>query len=82
MRRYSRKSGDSAAALIKMLVGQGKAITNVRRLIEQVSSTDASELIIGETGTGKQEVARAIHELSNRKGPLLVPSVLMKVVLN
>lgn len=108
MRRYSRKSGDGAAALIKMLVGQGKAITNVRRLIEQVASTDASVLILGESGTGKEVVARAIHELSNRKNkafvpvncgaipgelleselfghekvPLLVPSVLMKVVLN
>lgn len=108
MRRYSRKSGDGAAALIKMLVGQGKAITNVRRLIEQVASTDASVLILGESGTGKEVVARAIHELSNRKNKafvpvncgaipgelleselfghekvhLLVPSVLMKVVLN
>lgn len=50
-----------------MLVGQGKAITNVRRLIEQVASTDASVLILGESGTGKEVVARAIHELSNRK---------------
>lgn len=73
MRRYSRKSGDGAAALIKMLVGQGKAITNVRRLIEQVASTDASVLILGESGTGKEVVARAIHELSNRKNKAFVP---------
>lgn len=56
-----------------MLVGQGKAITNVRRLIEQVASTDASVLILGESGTGKEVVARAIHELSNRKNKAFVP---------
>ena len=66
MRKFSSKSGSGAATLIKMLVGQGKAITIVRRLIEQVASTDASVLILGESGTGKEVVARAIHELSKR----------------
>ncbi|MGN0902686.1 MAG: sigma-54 dependent transcriptional regulator [Succinivibrio sp.] len=73
MRHYSKKSGTGAASLIKMLVGQGKAITNVRRLIEQVASTDASVLILGESGTGKEVVARAIHELSDRSKKAFVP---------
>ena len=73
MRKYSSKSGNGATTLIKMLVGQGKAITNVRRLIEQVATTDASVLILGESGTGKEVVARAIHELSNRKNKAFVP---------
>ena len=73
MRKFSSKSGNGAATLIKMLVGQGKAITNVRRLIEQVASTDASVLILGESGTGKEVVARAIHELSSRKNKNFVP---------
>lgn len=73
MRKFSSKSGSGAAALIKMLVGQGKAITNVRRLIEQVAKTDASVLILGESGTGKEVVARAIHELSDRSGKAFVP---------
>ena len=73
MRKFSSKSGSGAATLIKMLVGQGKAITNVRRLIEQVASTDASVLILGESGTGKEVVARAIHELSKRKNKNFVP---------
>lgn len=73
MRKFSNRSGQGAAALIKMLVGQGKAITNVRRLIEQVASTDASVLILGESGTGKEVVARAVHELSNRKKNPFVP---------
>ena len=63
MRKYSSKSGNGATTLIKMLVGQGKAITNVRRLIEQVATTDASVLILGESGTGKEVVASAIHEI-------------------
>ena len=73
MRKFSSKSGDGAAALIKMLVGQGKAITNVRRLIEQVANKDTSVLILGESGTGKEVVARAIHDLSDRKGKAFVP---------
>ena len=73
MRKFSKKSGDKAAALIKMLVGQGKAITNVRRLIEQVANKDTSVLILGESGTGKEVVARAIHELSDRSDKAFVP---------
>mgnify|MGYP002624316633 CR=1 FL=1 len=73
MRRLSAKSGDGAATLIKMLVGQGKAITNVRRLIEQVAKKDTSVLILGESGTGKEVVARAIHELSDRSDHAFVP---------
>ncbi len=73
MRKFSKKSGDGASALIKMLVGQGKAITNVRRLIEQVAPKDTSVLILGESGTGKEVVARAIHELSDRSHKAFVP---------
>jgi len=58
--------------LLKLLVGKGKAIQNVRKLIEQVASKDANVLILGESGTGKEVVARAIHELSGRaQGPFV-----------
>ncbi|MBO6258643.1 MAG: sigma-54-dependent Fis family transcriptional regulator [Succinivibrio sp.] len=73
MRNYSHKSGQGAAQLIKMLVGQGPAITTVRRLIEQVAKTDANVLILGESGTGKEVVARAIHTLSGRSAKPFVP---------
>ena len=73
MRKVSKKQGNGAKALIKMLIGQGKAISEVRALIEQVSKTDASVLILGESGTGKEVVARAIHELSNRSDKAFVP---------
>ncbi len=43
----------------------------VRDLVAQVAPSDASVLVIGETGTGKELVARSIHELSARAaGPL------------
>lgn len=73
MRKLSKKSGTGASHLIKMLVGKGSAIIQVRRLIEQVAPTDANVLILGESGTGKEVVARAIHELSNRKDKPFVP---------
>ncbi len=48
------------------LVGDSPAIEQVRRLIAQVAPTGATVLIRGETGTGKELVARALHEQSPR----------------
>ncbi len=48
------------------LVGVGPAITRVRNAIAQVSATDMPVLILGETGTGKELVAQAIHAASAR----------------
>jgi formate hydrogenlyase transcriptional activator len=50
------------------MVGEGPAFQAVSRGIQTVARTDATVLITGETGTGKELVARAIHELSGRKG--------------
>jgi formate hydrogenlyase transcriptional activator len=49
------------------IVGQSKALKKVLDLVEQVAPTKASVLIQGETGTGKELIARAIHRLSSRK---------------
>jgi formate hydrogenlyase transcriptional activator len=49
------------------MVGEGPAFQAVVRGIQIVAPTDATVLILGETGTGKELVARAIHELSNRR---------------
>jgi formate hydrogenlyase transcriptional activator len=49
------------------MVGTSAALRRVQRLIEVVAPTDATVLILGETGTGKELVARAIHRTSPRK---------------
>jgi formate hydrogenlyase transcriptional activator len=48
------------------MVGQGPALQGVVKGIQTVAPTDANVLVTGETGTGKELVARAIHELSGR----------------
>jgi len=54
------------------LIGASPAMKRVHDLIEQVSATDATVLITGEAGTGKEAVARAVHAHSRRKdGPFV-----------
>lgn len=48
------------------MVGEGPAFQSILKSIQIVAPTDATVLILGETGTGKELVARAIHELSGR----------------
>ncbi|HZP12037.1 MAG TPA: sigma-54 dependent transcriptional regulator [Nevskiaceae bacterium] len=47
--------------------GNSPVIQRVRKMIDQVSATDATVLILGESGTGKELVARALHERSSRR---------------
>jgi formate hydrogenlyase transcriptional activator len=54
------------------IVGQSDDIKNVLMQAEQVASTDSTVLIMGETGTGKELLARAIHRLSRRSTKPLV----------
>ena len=49
------------------IVGRSNALRSVLREIETVAPTDSTVLIYGETGTGKELIARAIHELSPRR---------------
>ena len=59
--------------LFRSLVGSSRKIKNVRRLVEQVAGTEATVLILGETGTGKEVVARNIHYYSKRRDKPFVP---------
>ena len=55
------------------LIGVSGAMQRVFELVQQVAPTKTSVLITGETGTGKELVARAIHRRSPREAHLLVP---------
>ncbi|MFZ5573188.1 MAG: sigma-54-dependent transcriptional regulator [Thermodesulfobacteriota bacterium] len=51
-----------------LLIGNSPAMQNLKNVILQVAPTDCNILILGETGTGKELVARTIHHLSPRSG--------------
>ncbi len=53
------------------IVGQGPALQAVLRQVELVARTDSVVLIQGQTGTGKELIARAIHRESRRAGPFV-----------
>ncbi|MEZ6102006.1 MAG: sigma-54 dependent transcriptional regulator [Pirellulaceae bacterium] len=54
------------------LIGQSRAVERVRELIARVAPTNSTVLILGETGTGKELAARAVHEQSQRaNGPFV-----------
>ncbi len=54
------------------IVGNSQAIQHVLRQVEQVAETEATVLIQGETGTGKELIANAIHRLSKRRERMMV----------
>lgn len=54
------------------IVGNSPELREVLRRVEQVARTDSTVLILGETGTGKELIARAIHDRSPRKDRALV----------
>lgn len=55
------------------LLGQSKLMNEVRTLVAKVAASEANVLILGETGTGKELVARSVHENSDRKNGPFVP---------
>ena len=57
----------SEMSVPRPLIGNGPAMTEVRRKIELVARSSATVLVRGESGTGKEVVARAIHQASERR---------------
>ena len=62
-----RRLRERAAADTPLMLGESAEMKNVRRLISQIAASDATVLITGESGSGKELVARSVHDLSTRK---------------
>jgi DNA-binding NtrC family response regulator len=69
--RLAAGSGDEVS--FRGLVGQSARMREVYRLLEKAAAVDATVLLAGETGTGKELAARAIHSLSARRERRFVP---------
>ena len=64
--KEAREEDAAPASTIPMLWGKGQAMTAIRRTVEKISTTDATVLITGENGTGKDVLAGEIHRMSLR----------------
>ena len=70
-----------------LIYGKSKLTGELIKLIQMVSKTNSTALILGETGTGKDVIARAIHNSSLRNGPLItvncaaIPENMLEAIL-
>ena len=68
----------------EIIIGNSLVIEEVKKLVQAVADTPTTVLIQGETGTGKEVISKAIHQLSKRKGKLIsvncaaIPSELLE----
>jgi len=67
-RDFNRRDDASQDEAFEEIVGDSAPLREVLRQVRTVAATDATVLLLGETGTGKELVARAVHRLSPRAG--------------
>ncbi len=67
LKQTSKALQEDSNQAFKDIIGNSDTIKKVFKLIDKVASTDANVLILGENGTGKELIARAIHQKSLRK---------------
>src|SRR6516164_5925113 len=70
--RTARKPERAESSFLETIVGRRGSLRSILRQVEAVAGTNTTVLITGETGTGKEVIARAIHELSARRNRSLV----------
>ena len=68
----ARKMERTSSTVLDTIVGRSGGLRSILAQVEAVAHTNATVLITGETGTGKEVIARAIHELSARRNRSLV----------
>jgi len=73
LKRENRMLKEVKESLFPEIIGRSKEIKEVMSLINKAADTDANVLIVGETGTGKELVAKMIHFKSKRKAGPFVP---------
>jgi formate hydrogenlyase transcriptional activator len=66
--RFGSADQDTNPRRFEQIIGNSPALESVLEQVEQVAPTDSTVLVQGETGTGKELIARAIHNLSSRCG--------------
>jgi len=69
----TRKKNPTTTAASEMIWGTSPAMRHLRDMVEKVVGTDANILITGENGTGKEVLAKEIHQLSKRADKALMP---------
>ena len=72
LKKAKKQLEDDLSKPFKDIIGDSPAMKNVFSIIDKVAGTDANVLILGENGTGKELVARAIHQRSLRKDNVFV----------
>ena len=84
----NRRLRSHSTAVFEGVIGSSPAMLNAYRMVEKVSSSSATVLLLGETGTGKELFARAVHRLSSRReGPFVaincaaIPDTLLEAEL-
>jgi two-component system C4-dicarboxylate transport response regulator DctD len=66
-----KKRLSALGSLENRIIGRSQAIQRLRQTISEIAPTAADVLILGETGTGKELIARCIHDASGRRGPFV-----------
>ena len=72
LKQTKKQLQDDSNQAFKDIIGSSDAMKEVFKIIEKVASTDANVLILGENGTGKELIARAIHQKSVRKDNVFI----------
>ncbi len=72
-RRWAHTEEIAADNCLRVMMGPSDAVTRIIREVNRVAQSDFSVIVQGETGSGKELVARALHQLSSRDGGPFIP---------